>query len=103
MTETEEKLVEELQHRLDRAIDLIERHELDNRMLKTAGDTMLSELNRLTAVATENVTLRDHFAMSAMNALIIRDSLIGDDGSIFSRAYRIADEMLEERKVPKGN
>lgn len=81
---------------VDILLKKLEEYALDNKILKTASEITLRELERLQR--GENITIRDHFAMAAMNGLVAGDYLLASKG-VAVRAYEIADNMLRERET----
>jgi len=49
--------------------------------------------------AYEGMTLRDHFAGLAMQAMIAHDGHLSGDDKLAAIAYRVADAMLKQRDL----
>ena len=74
--------------------------------LRSLKISMLAEIAAQLAEANENrITLRDQFAMSALNAVLrynLGDGRGRDLDSIAGEAYRWADGMLRQRETEEG-
>ena len=65
------------------------------------GDIKIRELFPGTAIEVEIITLRDRFAMAALNAIMREVGIVRGESMVSEVAYKYADAMMAARETKK--